>query len=150
MRIYRIESQEGQGPYREMGNPLPWSYFKDTDRHPEPGRDGVMWGMNLHFGHASRRSLREWWTADMWPYLAEADYQVSIYEVPKEQVRRGQKQVAFAMGAARRVLSLPIGKDGNELLNPRHASAKRVSHKSLASLPLFAFAERQAHSSASD
>ena len=127
MRIYRIETEHGTGPY-VGGEFSSWcsedklgldEHLRLVERHqyhpaaPSPEEDKICWfGRDHVFGFSSKRQLRAWFTGKARKLMHEAGFSVSVYEIdPKAQgknVVRGKRQVAFYRPAATVVDSLSL------------------------------------------
>ena len=107
MRVYRVETDAGVGPYADwtwcsvVGLPL-----CDTEKQPGPGEDGMVgWTDGRHyFGFRDEHQLKDWF-GEWLEALADAEFLVSVYDVPDEHVVHGSKQVAFVRDVAEHVES---------------------------------------------
>lgn len=123
MKIYRVESSDGTGPYATATYARPrywakaydvdqemcpsyWCIDGDFDRHPSPEEDGMgVPSEDHHFGFETPEALREWF------YIKENDaflldmqgMQVVVYEVPIQQVVKGYNQLMFNKTEATKV-----------------------------------------------
>jgi len=122
MRIYRVEhSRTHCGPYISSNWPASWTYEQresmfemeydhsdDIDNHPTPWNDGIgYFGENMHCGFASLKSLDTWFEGfhDM---LSSLNFVIAIYEVGKEFVEAGDRQVIFDLDSAKRIETISL------------------------------------------
>lgn len=115
MRVYRVETVDGAGPYnpdavatptpaqREVSSKLQW--YAEKDRHPSPwdtplrfNPDDVLGlgvpGDTWRFGFESVHDLRRWMDG-FGRLLEDAAFFVASYEVPSSSVVRGSCQLRF-------------------------------------------------------
>lgn len=118
--VYRVEALEGpragQGPYQaapsydtEVADIRYEALFERADSyaetHPDPcsdpGLEYIKSGVEF-CGFTSKRALRQWFRRGALRLLCETGYYGLVaYEVPREHVRRGTRQVVFVMEQAR-------------------------------------------------
>lgn len=96
MRFYRVEDENGQGPYRRT-SPLRNQICKDHntgDRWPDPWEDGIDFDVMGHVcGFPSMDALRDWFEG--WgDRLVQAGFHLNVYEVSEQLVEAGQRQAA--------------------------------------------------------
>lgn len=116
-RIYRIENEEGVGPYG-----VSWGYTtnphlmaSDPLKHPSPHREPELgWNKVTNaapwfFGFDSMEALKRWFDE---PVLLEAmekrGFLLTIYEVPAEHCRISRAQAIFIKAKATKVAELPL------------------------------------------
>lgn len=113
MRVYRVETENGAGPYN-LDAVTTLAQLKicltllldseDNERHPSPWSTplrfnpddvlGLGWNGEWRFGFESVHDLRRWmdgWGRD----LEAAAFYVASYEVPSDSVVRGACQLRF-------------------------------------------------------
>jgi hypothetical protein len=93
--VYRVERENGTGPYRSVTCYSDFHREFDSGRHPLPSTDGIDDPYGELFGFPSKRLFRRWFNEQERERLAEHDFKLSVYSVPKEHVRRGSKQCVF-------------------------------------------------------
>ena len=106
--VYRVESRNGLGPYRDATN-FNYSYICSGPSRPVPWDDGIVF-VEQHdlFGFSSVGKLKQWFSKAL-PLLEKDGYRISVYKVPVVAVKRGKKQVAFdSLSGAHRIKVLPI------------------------------------------
>jgi hypothetical protein len=103
MKVYRVETDDGLGPYVDLylADILP--YYSTYDQ-PGPADDGIMghlWDSEHHFGFRSMEQLTAWFGAYA-EQLHEAGLRVAVYEVDDDRGRvvHGQKQLCFVRDEA--------------------------------------------------
>ena len=106
MIVYRVENEEGKGPYRDRSP----SEFRDdmVDRHsccpdhPLPEDDGLLaihkLGLEISYGFSSLESLHEWFSEYELEMLYNEGYVIQTYEA--SEVHKGEHQVVFAKQTA--------------------------------------------------
>lgn len=107
MRVFRVETVEGKGPYgHAWERPAGWCTDFMGSRHPGPDSDGPLadsWGSLpwderglYYFGFESMGQLSRWFYRDAHKTaLAAAGFKVAEYEIPDCRVRRGHMQLVF-------------------------------------------------------
>lgn len=116
MRVYRIEKQ-GWGPYsapsrcESLVEMLYEYYTFNKKQHPKPNEDGIEgWTEGRHiFGFANRRDLVRWFPYHIRRTLHKHGFALAVYEVEDEHVKRGGKQVAWAIAHGRLMERHDIG-----------------------------------------
>jgi len=106
--VYRVESRNGLGPYRDETT-FDYDYICQSKNRPSPWDDGIeQVRENDLFGFPSIGKLKRWFSKSL-PLLAKDGYRISGYKVPVVAVKRGKKQVAFdSLAGAHRIKVLPI------------------------------------------
>ena len=105
MKVYRVETREGQyGPFYEAVRGV------DTGM-PTPHNDfGIPLSFVLRkehfFGCGSKRKMNEWITDAK--HLKEHGYVVSEYDVPRQNIIRGEHQIIFTRKGAKVVKKYDI------------------------------------------
>ena len=97
MKVYRVERQDGLGPYRpdvpdEVTDTL--YNWRRGDNHPTPDDGGLVMRKTDLYGFTSKRALHTWF-AGAKRVLRKHGFLLATYSVPAEHVRRGDRQVAF-------------------------------------------------------
>ena len=109
MRVYRVENWSGRGPYNGKGCYKAGYDTACSDRHPMPYSDGIpYWDDTDRFGFKTKKALQKWFNKKMRRDLAKHKYRISIFEVPKENVVLGRKQLVFKRRRAKRVKKLDL------------------------------------------
>lgn len=112
MIVYRIEKEDGVGPYfsrnykdlvDENGMTMLEYHGGDYINHPCPPEDGIRDIEPEEFcGFESMDALNDWFE-DWIPILIEAGYKIVTYDVSTSFVRFGKKQLVFNKDFAERV-----------------------------------------------
>lgn len=125
MKIYRVELEDGTGPYqmdydtalREAALDLPTYLEQDEDRHPHPALDGFR-DVELYpsaYQYEIPREMSfgfsETYMLDNWFFLMDDDAEileamgliVRVYEVDEEHTQHGFSQSMFRKDHAERV-----------------------------------------------
>jgi len=103
MKVYRVETDEGLGPYADLylGNILP---FGSTYDQPGPSDDGILghlWDSEHRFGFRSMEQLTAWF-GDYAEQLHEVGLRIAVYEVNDRcRVVHGAKQLCFVRDEAK-------------------------------------------------
>lgn len=103
MRIYRIEVEDGYGCYTsgkvfEAGMVIGRdNEGAEKDNRPSPYNDGLDHFSRSYdiFGFASQEQMEDWFDREFLVAMQELGAQLAIYEVPKEHVKHGSRQVVF-------------------------------------------------------
>lgn len=101
MRVYRVEDKKGRGPYCGSGfinyyPPERHAHLQDIDVRPTPRNDGIDFNSDDYCGFSSMRKLRSWfYKKDIEWLCGEGKFRIMVYEVPRDLVKRGKKQVCF-------------------------------------------------------
>ncbi len=120
MRVYRVENEQGEGPYkhtiRKNGQRIGAAHWDDA--HPGPTEDGLDWAVfgyeapfseseytDKVFGTNSLESLLAWFDG-WWDVLERHGYSAEEYEVPDEcvAVGIGGEQVVFMRSRAEHLI----------------------------------------------
>ena len=95
MKIYRVERRDHFGPYMGGSNAVcVWA----SNRHPSPIEDvGIDRRIQRdeRCGFTSKRGLKSWFLKRTREDLHEEGYYLAVYDVPRDQVTRGEKQALF-------------------------------------------------------
>jgi hypothetical protein len=115
MRIWRIEAEDGMGPYRGPAKDeltvmqKAGIYHSTSTQHPnvqmsftQRVKDNWYAYMNYRFGFTSKRQMLRWFEPHELERLCECGARVMIYEVPDEHVIKGRKQCIFNPDKAKR------------------------------------------------
>lgn len=108
--VFRIEDQNAYGPYRGDSMLLLDGHNNDVRGHPTRWNDEGLrrfcedWNAT-RFGFESMRKLFEWFTGHELHALFELGFKVSIYRVPGDRVKHGDKQTLFDAEYATRLKS---------------------------------------------
>lgn len=119
MIVYRVEDGEGRGPYRCYCSNADLAQMWERHRGeqwPIPYRDRLLYDRMPHhtiedqyrFCFASMTSFHAWFSDDDRDILHRADFRLSVYEVPAEQVVEGDKQALFKASEALRLSSTSL------------------------------------------
>jgi len=113
VKIYRVENQKKLGPYH--AGPGPHRY--DTKRCPGPHtikRKIRADGKNsdeFYYGFHSIKQLKRWFSDDARRYMDyEFGFFISVYIVPRNEVYRGDKHLAFHWKSARFLCDLDLNR----------------------------------------
>jgi hypothetical protein len=102
MRVYRIENDNGLGPYNGRGS-LPYSVLGGScHRQPAPIDDGFDWCWrkpDYHFGFATLDQLFDWF-GDILEHLDRYGFSLTVWEVDESHINHGRRQLAFSKPAA--------------------------------------------------
>lgn len=113
MRVFRVENEELEGPYRALGGGRAIDMICDKygvditrcgPRSPDPINDGLTaWRdrrdyAQFRFGFASPEAAVAWFV-DL-DILREHGFHLCAYEVPKTEVFKGGKQLVFRFSAS--------------------------------------------------
>ena len=119
MRVYRVEDQQGRGPYRL--NDTLRSKNGDLYDHPGPASDGSP-ELSLHsysdeirkyhFGFSSLASLGQWFHCPIINARLRRNHncRVSVYEVDRKHVVEGNRQTIFKRRHAKLVAEYSLHK----------------------------------------
>lgn len=111
IKVYRIE-RHNTGMY---GSGLWYDAtegYNTAERQPNPRHDAILQNRledidNMHFGFRSKKQLKAWVFKKAWrDRMAERNGVVKVFEVPKDSVIIGEKQVVFKMDAAKHIASI--------------------------------------------
>jgi hypothetical protein len=111
IRVYRVELDDGSGPYEDGYAPLEPMYNEHRgESWPTPIADGIGWDefTSDHVcAFASTADLAAWF--GKWrPVLASLGFRCSVYLVPASAVLAGRRQVMFLRDVAERVGVEPL------------------------------------------
>jgi hypothetical protein len=99
--IWRIETKDGKGPWRQVPEQKHTRHWTSRD-HPAPwGDTGIMRDIANEevCGCATKRQLDNWWPQDVRDAMGD-DYRLCMYIVPSNQVVIGAYQAVFFKSAA--------------------------------------------------
>lgn len=126
--VLRIELDNGEGPYQhEVESAYGWNVWEGTwwppdyRHHPTPANDGIegygryslseydkpQWWEEWQCGFATREQLHDWF-AGIEESLDAHGFHLSIYEVPEEDVKLGDRQVIFHKRGRQPVRTLSV------------------------------------------
>lgn len=107
MILYRVENEQGLGPYVVGAMPRNETVFSfdDTPAPIEDGIDALDLDEEIHFFAFARREDAYRWFARHWEALKRTGFRLVLYYCPEEHVLRGGKQVAFDMTKAQKIRS---------------------------------------------
>lgn len=121
MVVWRVDNENGRGPYRGTGLGILCGF--SSSNHPMPWEDIEGWceKNNKHeyiFGFESLQSLVGWFRDEL-DVLDNhhVDWSITKYKVHGNCVLKGKKQVAFKATKAVRLERLPIIKTVKEMQN---------------------------------
>lgn len=119
--VFRLETEQGEGAF----DATPWGVVDEfetllpnyMDDHPMPYNDGgdlaeaSFNGLltNVRYGCSSIDALRHWFPPCVTPLLEGVGLQLTVWDVPAEDVFTGETQVAFKPDRARCCDRLPLG-----------------------------------------
>ena len=99
--VWRIEDDEGAGPY-DSG--LGWDelyHHQHSVRHPAPGAEGEPWfrkcgvSRDYVFGFTSLEQFHAWFSPEDIEAIYYKGFILRTYEVEEEHIMRGERQCAF-------------------------------------------------------
>ena len=107
MLVYRIEGENGMGPYwdspiREMG-----AKHSKGNSHPNPTEEDLDISSSFFCGFPTLDPMKVWfkgWRSKM----NKMGFRLKVYEIPHIHVQIGDKQLVFEKEFVREVKSLPI------------------------------------------
>ena len=103
MTIYRIEDDEGRGPYR---HPVygydDWHGVKEVQPRHGLGDEEMFFYRRMVFGFRSQRQLRRWFKASELKALYAAGFKLRTFRVSTKRISFGKAQVAFVKRKKRR------------------------------------------------
>lgn len=112
MRVFRIESKAGDGPYSRPNDVADWwssgelARCHRTEKHPTPQREGLLVHDRI-CGFVVIENLKEWFRG--WrSKLRKAGFFMAIYEVPVKACEIGEKQLVFDRDQATLIERLEI------------------------------------------
>lgn len=102
MKVYRVQTPAGEGPY---ASGIAWELLQPhqcCDNHPAPRNDGLSDFTGQHrFGFRSLEQLHAWFSPMERDALRAMGFSMAIYEVEECRVKFGGKQIAFEYSSAR-------------------------------------------------
>lgn len=114
MLVYRLETENGEGPYRPLGyeaSIMERLSYKDPsfrklylsttwkNTRPSPPRDGIDSIPPTYVcGFRSLTQFFAWWRSRHLPIFAEHGLGIGIYRIPADCVRFGARQILFLRG----------------------------------------------------
>lgn len=116
MRVYRVETPDGKGPYWEgaiidgMGraHTLP----ETKDNHPSPYNDGLsdctLPVGTYFFGFTSLAMLNQWFAPEWREKMKAVGHQIAVYDMPECNIVEGKYQCAFKRGKSKPIEHLPL------------------------------------------
>jgi hypothetical protein len=115
MRVYRIESSNGQGPFAGNANVSEenWHLFIHVNALPLPRHDNfrkfnIYRDSSLVCGCSSLEQLQEWFPYEVMSVLDDSDYCLATYEVNVNDLDIGGSQVLFRQKASVCVSRVPV------------------------------------------
>lgn len=115
MLVYRVENENGNGPYVGGAHDLLWlmredhnTFYDDPadDPHPGPRDDGIDWMAADEYSALASPEAAQTWFEGYGEVLHGAGFELTVWEA--QDVRHGSKQVVFRKDSARMVASYPI------------------------------------------
>jgi hypothetical protein len=104
--VFRIEDEEGVGPYSKTGVGLDTD---NTDHHPTPGEDGIRLEHSHNCAFNSIEQLRNWFSdRNDQGILVVKGFTCNVYSVPIDHVKFGSKQVTFDKSHAKKISNVPL------------------------------------------
>lgn|SRR5690606_5818811 len=110
MFIWRIENDEGIGPYH-TGDATSLNLYDSSNVHPSPREDISEWKnmdyrslVKYRFGFKCTDDLSRWFNGRSLIKLYENGFRIVKYKVDRRYVMIGKRQVAFDITKAKRVL----------------------------------------------
>lgn len=111
MLVYRVEKENGEGPYVNTHIPHVSSHTsRHFDTHPNPYMEGISFTDKDFCGFESVASLKAWFDTCNEP-LHSAGYSMSIYSVSKRKVKFGTYQLVFQRDKAKLRKRIPLWQD---------------------------------------
>jgi hypothetical protein len=102
--VFRVEDQDGIGPYSKWGVNLDVS---NTDNHPTPSDDGIHLDYDHNCAFNSIEQLRNWFSdRNDQGILVVKGFTCNVYSVPIDHVKIGYKQVTFNKRYAEKISSV--------------------------------------------
>lgn len=99
MRVFRIEDDNGNGPFRHdhILNAMGRHIDHDCDNgFPTPHQEGLDFRSGEHkCGCASMRDLVTWFPRPVRQILAREGYSFTVLEVPDDRIQMGERQVIY-------------------------------------------------------
>lgn len=102
--VFRLELKDGSGIYRGSKGNI-WNQITDSHvdliRHPKPQNDSKLeydeyFDSEYFFGFETIAQYEEWFSNDEWrSKFSEHELVLSTYDVEKEFIRLGKKQLIF-------------------------------------------------------
>lgn len=114
MLVYRVENENGNGPYMAF-NPALYAMREDhgtwypdpaDDPHPNPYGDGLGGMYADEYSAVQSPEAAQTWFEGYGEVLHEAGFELTVWDA--QDVRCGQKQVVFRKDTAKQVASYPI------------------------------------------
>lgn len=122
MIIYRVESEDGGGPYngpkadRALSEEL---FYSNIWHQPPPSVDIADWwpssNKSWRYGFESAELLKRWFEPKFYKALDQVGFMVAIYDVPDDAVKCGKFQCAFKFKSAKRLKHVPLAELENKL-----------------------------------
>lgn len=114
VKVYRIENEQGLGPYwagevpynaKEQRMPPPWTDMFDDDR--DKLRE---WGTDTYYAMPDMVILKRFWRLSLRKKLQSVGFKVTVYVVTMDYLARSYSglQVAFKKDAATLVSEYPL------------------------------------------
>lgn len=117
--VYRLESEDGEGIY-QMNRDAEFEdvispFMMASLRHPRPNKDAGLAGFwsrtwatsHWYFGFSSKAQMKRWFNSKKArKVFAEKGVQCNLYEVSKDDFRRGVAQAIFVKHRAKLVKTL--------------------------------------------
>jgi hypothetical protein len=102
--VFRVENEEGKGPYTSTREPCLLDAHSDDGKHPLPYEDGVFAyeidqyskdARKHSYGFPSVESVSNWFNDEELVWLSQEGFSINTYEVSQKHVRQGKMQLAF-------------------------------------------------------
>lgn len=108
MIIYRIEHNDGIGPYfKQAGQWCEQNHCNDF--HPSPEMEGLPLDYDYYCGFKNKKSLTKWFNSKELKNLKELGFKLVKYKVHPKYVHVGKYQVIFNKKKAKLFIKKEIG-----------------------------------------
>lgn len=113
MIVYRVENLSNEGPYRNGAASWGGESYSDDD-HPMPGADGIPMEVfrpferAFVFGFETLSQVNDWFSPQDRKKLDDHGFFLSTYEVDKEHVHLGRKQLIFNRKHVKKLNQTPL------------------------------------------
>lgn len=104
MKVYRVETVWGKGPYTGPVSHYEWatdSRHQSVYSHPNIQNDGIemdhRYSKDYHCGFSSIKKMKQWFTKKEMTLLYSLGFKISMYNVSKQDIIEGRskKQLMF-------------------------------------------------------
>lgn len=102
IKVYRIESKDGIGPYVSMHYREWTDRCHEGPRTPAPDLDGLPEDIpcGFYFGFESLKQLKKWFFKKEIENLAKIGFNINTYYIHKKHIMYGGKQILFERSLA--------------------------------------------------